>query len=152
MNRVNINSLIKLQLSNIFYYAIKEYAKKLSKFKSRVKSSNRNKDESSSASEAKSETTLTATSEDVVDDISQAKTPKAKSSLLQKKLAEDRKIFEQRSREMIENNKIVGEKVEALRQQLDETYQPPVIPLNPVLVTSQVIEFNFTKFTLIDNQ
>ncbi|XP_031783521.1 golgin subfamily B member 1 isoform X9 [Nasonia vitripennis] len=76
-------------------------------------------------------------SDDVVDDISQAKTPKAKSSLLQKKLAEDRKIFEQRSKELTESKRAVEEKVEALRQQLEERYVAPVSVVSPVLVTSQ---------------
>lgn len=71
----------------------------------------------------------------MVDDISEARTPKAKSSLLQKKLAEDRKIFEQRTKELIESKKAAEERVEALKQQLEEKY---VTPVSPVLVSSQV--------------
>ncbi|XP_058788968.1 protein lava lamp-like isoform X2 [Phymastichus coffea] len=119
---------------------LQEYAKKLSKFKTR-KVSRPTKDGATSSSDStpkfKSEISITELSDDTVDDISQAKTPKAKSSLLQRKLAEDRKIFEQRSKELTESKRAVEEKVEALRQQLEETYVAPVVPVNPVLVPSQ---------------
>lgn len=98
---------------------------------------------SESTPKSKSDTSTAEPSDDVVDDISQAKTPKAKSSLLQKKLAEDRKIFEQRSKELTESKRAVEEKVEALRQQLEERYVAPVSVVSPVLVTSQVIFYSF---------
>lgn len=55
-----------------------------------------------------------------IKDISQAITPKAKSSLLQRMLVENRKVFEQRNKEITETKRAVEEKVEAIRQQLDE--------------------------------
>ncbi|XP_014208858.1 protein lava lamp isoform X2 [Copidosoma floridanum] len=121
---------------------LQEYAKKLSKFKTRAKRSHRlTRDDTTSSSEStsksKSDTTTPDLTQDVVDDISQAKTPIAKSSLLQKKLAEDRKIFEQRSKELTESKRAAEEKVEALRQQFEETYITPVSIVTPVLVTSQ---------------
>jgi hypothetical protein len=76
---------------------------------------------------------------DDVDDISQATTPKAKSSLLQKKLAEDRKIFQQRSKDMIESKRAVEEKFEALKQQFEDKYVAPVSIVSPVSFISQVI-------------
>ncbi|KAJ8674067.1 hypothetical protein QAD02_005329 [Eretmocerus hayati] len=117
---------------------LQEYAKKLSKFKTRGK--NRPRDDASSSTDStpksKSDTSFIDQSDDV-DNISQARTPKAKSSLLQRKLAEDRELFEQRSRELSESKKAVEEKVEALKQQLEERYVTPVSAVSPVLVTSQ---------------
>ena len=110
----------------------------MSKFKTRAKRANKDDAMSSSESTPKSRSDTTEPPEDVVDDISQARTPKAKSSLLQKKLAEDRKIFEQRSKELTESKRAVEEKVEALRQQLEEKYVAPVSVVSPVLITSQV--------------
>lgn len=94
-----------------------------------------------------SETALTDTPEENIDDISQAKTAKAKSTLLQKKLAENRKAFEQRNKEISETKRAVEEKVEAIRQQLEEkdvtvmTFQKDQIsitPIKPVMITSDV--------------
>ena len=92
---------------------------------------------SESTPKSKSDSSMAEPS-DFGDDVSQARTPKAKSSLLQKKLAEDRKIFEQRSKELTESKRAVEEKVEALRQQLEEKYVTPASVVTPVLVTSQV--------------
>lgn len=96
-----------------------------------------------STPKSKSDVSTVEAAEDVVDDVSQAKTPKAKSSLLQKKLAEDRKIFERRSKELTESKRAVEEKVEALRQQLEEKYVAPVSVVSPVLITSQVTLHSF---------
>lgn len=125
---------------------LQEYAAKLSKFKSRAKASKTKKGDATSSSEStpKSKSDVSALDQsDVVDDISEAKTPKEKSSLLQKKLAEDRKIFEQKTKELLESKKAAEEKVEALKQQLEEKYIVPVSPLSPVLVSSQVVGFFF---------
>ncbi|XP_033217023.1 golgin subfamily B member 1-like isoform X2 [Belonocnema kinseyi] len=122
---------------------IQEYAKKLSKFKTRAKLSRKGKEEASGESTAKSETALLE-AEDVVDDISQAKTPKAKSSLLQRKLAEDKKIFEQRSKVMTENKRAVEEKVEAIRQQLEERDQQ-TLPPNPVSQAAPLMQMSFQQ-------
>lgn len=86
------------------------------------------------------------TTDDTIDDISQAKTPKAKSSLLQRKLAENRKAFQQRNKELTETKRVMEEKVEAIRQQLDETDlaaeihkdQLTVTPIRPLVITSDV--------------
>lgn len=92
------------------------------------------------------------TSDPTVDDISQAKTAKAKSTLLQKKLAEDRKVFEQRNKQRTETKRAVEEKVEAIRQQLEEKDvsntdfasisiqkdQPSITSIKPVVITSEV--------------
>lgn len=95
----------------------------------------------------KTESAAIDTTDDAIDDISQAKTPKAKSSLLQRKLAENRRAFEQRSKELTETKRAVEEKVEAIRQQLEETDlvsaemhrdQVPVTPVRPLIVTSDV--------------
>lgn len=75
-----------------------------------------------------------------MDDISQAKTPKAKSSLLQRKLAEDKKIFEQRRSEITESKRAVEEKVEAIRQQLDEREQQ--LPITPVVLSQVLFKIN----------
>ena len=112
------------------------YAKKLSKFKSRAKLSRRSKGEASAESTPKStsEASLSETLEEAVDDSSRAKTAKAKSSLLQRKLAEDKMIFEQRSKEITENKRAVEEKVEAIRQQLQEREQQTITAaVNPVV-------------------
>lgn len=92
------------------------------------------------------------TPEGTIDDISQARTAKAKSTLLQKKLAEDRKVFERRNKERTETKRAVEEKVEAIRQQLEEKDvsnpdlammssqkdQFSVTPIKPVMITSDV--------------
>lgn len=87
------------------------------------------------------------TYEQNIDDISLATTAKAKSTLLQKKLAENRKAFEQRNKEMSETKRAVEEKVEAIRQQLEEQDvtatslqrdQLPITPIKPIMITSEV--------------
>lgn len=97
-----------------------------------------------------SETTSVDISEETIDDISQAKTAKAKSTLLQKKLAENRKVFEQRNKEITETKRAVEEKVEAIRQQLEEKDitamgfqkdQLPVAPIKPVMISSDVSNY-----------
>lgn len=77
-----------------------------------------------------------------INDISEATTPKAKSNLLQKKLAENRKMFEQRSKEITDSNRAVEEKVEALRQKIDESEflskdNISIVPVRPVSIVSQ---------------
>lgn len=94
----------------------------------------------------KTEFTAKTIVDDTIDDISQAKTPKAKSSLLQRKLVENRKVFEQRSKELTETKRAVEEKVEAIRQQLDETdlaaaeYKDPlaITSIRPLVINSNV--------------
>lgn len=94
----------------------------------------------------KTESTAKDVTDDTIDDISQAKTPKAKSSLLQRKLMENRKVFEQRSKELTETKRAVEEKVEAIRQQLDETDlaaaehkdQLAITSIRPLVITSDV--------------
>ncbi|XP_015118089.1 protein lava lamp [Diachasma alloeum] len=101
---------------------VQEYVNKLSKIKSRTKLSRRSTDPSTSLESSKLDSSLPKLEdEDEVNDISEAKTPKAKSHLLQKKLAENRKIFEQRSKEITESNRAVEEKVEEIRKQINET-------------------------------
>nr|XP_031848845.1 golgin subfamily A member 4-like isoform X2 [Nomia melanderi] len=134
---------------------VQEYARRLSKLKSRAKLLRKNK-EGKFPSKDKSHTsdaTVADTSEQTIDDISQAKTAKAKSTLLQKKLAEDRKVFEQRNKERTETKRAVEEKVEAIRQQLEEKDvsntdlalinvqkdQPPITSIKPVVITSEVM-------------
>lgn len=121
----------------------------MSKIKSRAKLSRRSKEGASSSKDTihshKTESVKDVT-DDAIDDISQAKTPKAKSSLLQRKLAENRKVFEQRSKELTETKRAVEEKVEAIRQQLDETDlaaaehkdQLAIAPIRPHVITSDV--------------
>ncbi|CAK9805441.1 Protein lava lamp [Anthophora plagiata] len=128
---------------------VQEYARRLSKIKSRAKLSRRNKEGNLPAKDVThtSEVTVADTSEETVDDISQAKTAKAKSTLLQKKLAENRKAFEQRNKEIIETKRAVEEKVEAIRQQLEEKdaamgFQRDQLPhttVKPVMITSDVV-------------
>ncbi|XP_076397383.1 uncharacterized protein LOC100882521 isoform X1 [Megachile rotundata] len=129
---------------------VQEYARRLSKIKSRAKLSRRSKEGNVPCKDVtpSSETSSVDTSEETIDDISQAKTAKAKSTLLQKKLAENRKVFEQRSKEITETKRAVEEKVEAIRQQLEESDasamgfqkdQLPVIPVQPVMITSDVM-------------
>lgn len=130
---------------------VQEYARRLSKIKSRAKLSRRSKEGASSSKDTvhshKTESAAKDTTDDTIDDISQAKTPKAKSSLLQRKLAENRKAFEQRSKELTETKRVVEEKVEAIRQQLDETDlaaeihkdQLSVTPIRPLVITSDVM-------------
>lgn len=110
--------------------------------------SRRSKEGASSSKDAvhKAESAVKDTTDDSIEDISQAKTPKAKSSLLQRKLAENRKAFEQHSKELTETKRAVEEKVEAIRQQLEETdlavteQKDPlaVMPIKPLMVTSEV--------------
>ncbi|XP_011645254.1 golgin subfamily B member 1-like isoform X2 [Pogonomyrmex barbatus] len=129
---------------------VQEYARRLSKIKSRAKLSRRSKEEASSSNTThlhKTESTAKDIADDTIDDISQAKTPKAKSSLLQRKLAENRKVFEQRSKELTKTKREVEEKVEAIRQQLDETDlaaaeykdQLAITPIRPLVITSDVM-------------
>ncbi|XP_024889877.1 protein lava lamp-like isoform X4 [Temnothorax curvispinosus] len=130
---------------------VQEYARRLSKIKSRAKLSRRSKEGASSSKDTmhshKTESAAQDVTDDAIDDISQAKTPKAKSSLLQRKLAENRKVFEQRSKELTETKRAVEEKVEAIRQQLDETDlaaaehkdQLAITPIRPLVVTSDVM-------------
>ncbi|XP_018309427.1 golgin subfamily B member 1 isoform X3 [Mycetomoellerius zeteki] len=130
---------------------VQEYARRLSKIKSRAKLSRRSKEGASSSKDTthshKTESTAMDVTDDTIDDISQAKTPKAKSSLLQRKLAENRKVFEQRSKELTETKRAVEEKVEAIRQQLDETDlvaaehkdQLNITPIRPLVITSNVM-------------
>lgn len=122
----------------------------MSKIKSRAKFSRRSKEGASSSKDTthshKTESTAKDVTDDAIDDISQAKTPKAKSSLLQRKLAENRKVFEQRNKELTETKRAVEEKVEAIRQQLDETDlaaaehkdQLAITPIRPLVITSDV--------------
>ncbi|XP_011051006.1 PREDICTED: protein lava lamp isoform X1 [Acromyrmex echinatior] len=128
---------------------VQEYARRLSKIKSRAKLSRRSKEGASSSKDTthKTESTTMDVTDDTIDDISQAKTPKAKSSLLQRKLAENRKVFEQRSKELTETKRAVEEKMEAIRQQLDETDlaaaehkdQLSITPIRPLVITSNVM-------------
>ena len=128
----------------------------MSEIKSRSKLSRRSKDGAGSSVESKpksrGDSSIVKGDEDVVDDISKAKTPKAKSSLLQRKLAENRKIFEQRSKEMTESKRAVEEKVEAIRQQMDQTDLSMVesqkdalvvTPVRPILITPQVKKLSY---------
>lgn len=112
--------------------------------------SRRSKEGSSSSKDTvhthKTESAAKDTTDDSIDDKSQANTPQAKSFLLQKKLAENRKVFEQRNKKLTETKRVMEEKVEAIRQQLDETYsgteiykdQLVVTPIRPFVVTSDV--------------
>ncbi|XP_060816665.1 golgin subfamily B member 1-like isoform X1 [Bombus pascuorum] len=130
---------------------VQEYARRLSKIKSRAKLSRRSRERNLTSTDVThtSETSLADTSEGSIDDISQAKTAKAKSTLLQKKLAENRKAFEQRNKEIIETKRAVEEKVEAIRQQLEEKdvavvgFQKEqlssIAPVKPVMITSDVM-------------
>ncbi|KAK9300132.1 hypothetical protein QLX08_007060 [Tetragonisca angustula] len=129
---------------------VQEYARRLSKIKSRAKLSRRNREGNLTSKDVTHtfETSLANTSDQSIDDISQAKTVKAKSTLLQKKLAENRKAFEQRNKEIIETKRAVEEKVEAIRQQLEEKDvtvmgfpkdQLSVTPVKPVMITSDIM-------------
>ncbi|XP_076376935.1 uncharacterized protein LOC143259292 isoform X2 [Megalopta genalis] len=134
---------------------VQEYARRLSKIKSRAKLSRRNKEGNMAPRDTShtSDATSPSTSDKAIEDISQAKTAKAKSTLLQKKLAEDRKVFEQRNKERTETKRAVEEKVEAIRQQLEEKDvshqdlalinvqkdQISVTPIKPVMITSEVM-------------
>ncbi|CAL7944495.1 unnamed protein product [Xylocopa violacea] len=129
---------------------VQEYARRLSKIKSRTKLSRRSKEGNFPIKDVShvSESALPGTSEETIDDISQAKTAKAKSTLLQKKLVENRKAFEQRNKEIIETKRAVEEKVEAIRQQLEEKDvaalsfqrdQLSVTPVKPVMITSDIM-------------
>ncbi|XP_078052443.1 uncharacterized protein LOC144478443 isoform X1 [Augochlora pura] len=134
---------------------VQEYARRLSKIKSRAKLSRKNKEGHMAPKDTShtSDATLPGTSYKAIEDIGQAKTAKAKSTLLQKKLAEDRKVFEQRNKERTETKRAVEEKVEAIRQQLGEKDvshqdlavinvqkdQLSVTPIKPVMITSEVM-------------
>lgn len=129
---------------------VQEYARRLSKIKSRAKLSRRNREGNLPSKDIAriSETALTDTPEENIDDISQAKTAKAKSTLLQKKLAENRKAFEQRNKEISETKRAVEEKVEAIRQQLEEKDvtvmafqkdQISITAVKPVMITSDIM-------------
>ncbi|XP_018360698.1 PREDICTED: protein lava lamp-like isoform X3 [Trachymyrmex cornetzi] len=127
---------------------VQEYARRFSKIKSRAKLSRRSKEGASSSKDTtyKTESTAMDVTGDTIDDISQAKTPKAKSSLLQRKLAENRKVFEQRSKELTETKRAVEEKMEAIRQQLDETDLAAaehkdlnITPIRPLVITPNVM-------------
>ncbi|XP_057340426.1 putative leucine-rich repeat-containing protein DDB_G0290503 isoform X3 [Microplitis mediator] len=89
---------------------VQEYAKKLTKIKSKVKS-RRSVDTSglSSVNETMSPSKL---------DHSEAQTPSERSHLLQQKLEENRKIFEQRNKNLIESKRADEVKLEEIRQQL----------------------------------
>lgn len=130
---------------------VQEYARRLSKIKSRARLSRRSK-ETATPKDVSQQPMLDAmvadAPEETIDDISQATTPKAKTTLLQKKLAENRKVFEQRSKEITETKRAVVEKVEAMKQLLDEKDvammgmhkdQLSVMPVRPVVVTSDVM-------------
>lgn len=88
----------------------------MSKIKSRTKLSKRSKEGASTSKDLEQPSEIDTS----IKDISQAITPKAKSSLLQRMLVENRKVFEQRNKEITETKRAVEEKVEAIRQQLDE--------------------------------
>lgn len=113
--------------------------------------SRRSKEGSSSSKDTvhshKTESAAKDTTDDSIDDKSQANTPQAKSFILQQKLVENRKAFEQRSKELTETKRVMEEKVEAIRQQLDETNlaaaekykdQLAVTPIRPLVITSDV--------------
>ncbi|XP_043265047.1 golgin subfamily A member 4-like isoform X2 [Colletes gigas] len=134
---------------------VQEYARRLSKIKSRAKLSRRHKEGilPGKGTSVTSDTASANMTEQAINDISQAKTAKAKSTLLQKKLAEDRKVFEQRNKERTETKRAVEEKVEAIRQQLEEKDVPntdlatmglqkdhlSVTPINPIMITSEIM-------------
>lgn len=109
----------------------------------------------------KAESAAKDAADDAIDDVSQAKTVKAKSSLLQRKLAENRKVFEQRNKELTETQRELEEKMEAIRQQLEETNlvaaehkdQLPVTPIKPLVITSEVKSTStyYLPFTLLTN-
>ncbi|KAG7187982.1 hypothetical protein KM043_013938 [Ampulex compressa] len=112
---------------------VQEYARQLSKIKSRAKLLRRNKDVSR----------LHKTEENQEDRDEETSTPKGRTNLLQRKLAENRKAFEQRSKELTESKRAVEEKVEAIRQQLEEKNVPVngplpqlIVPLVPMTLTS----------------
>lgn len=142
---------------------VQEYARRLSKIKSRTKLSRRNKEGASTSKDAeqptKIDTSTVESIEEAIDDITQATTPKAKSSLLQKKLAENRKVFEQRSKEITETKRAVEEKVEAIRQQLEEKDFSMLEmqrdqPVSSVMVTSEILTSipQSTEFPEKDNK
>ncbi|XP_076633103.1 uncharacterized protein LOC143347628 isoform X2 [Colletes latitarsis] len=134
---------------------VQEYARRLSKIKSRAKLSRRHKEGilPGKGTSVTSDTASANMTEQAINDISQAKTAKAKSTLLQKKLAEDRKVFEQRNKERTETKRAVEEKVEAIRQQLEEKDVSntdlaimglqkdhlSVTPINPIMITSEIM-------------
>lgn len=66
------------------------------------------------------------------------------------RFAEDKKLLEQRSKELTQSRRQVDEKVEEIRQQIEETKMSAV---NPVLVTSQVTRIrNFKTNFLFFNK
>ncbi|XP_043496529.1 golgin subfamily A member 4-like isoform X1 [Polistes fuscatus] len=119
---------------------VQEYASRLSKIKSRTKLSKRSKEGASTSKDVEQPSEIDTS----IKDISQATTPKAKSSLLQRMLVENRKVFEQRNKEMTETKRAVEEKVEAIRQQLDEKDLAMMElqkdqTVTPVIVTSEMV-------------
>ncbi|KAI4495543.1 hypothetical protein M0802_008555 [Mischocyttarus mexicanus] len=119
---------------------VQEYASRLSKIKSRTKLSKRSKESASTSKDVEQPSEIDTS----IKDISQATTPKAKSSLLQRMLVENRKVFEQRNKEMTETKRAVEEKVEAIRQQLDEKDLAMMElqkdqTVTPVIVTSEMV-------------
>lgn len=119
---------------------VQEYASRLSKIKSRTKLSKRTKEGASTSKDVEQPSEIDTS----IKDISQATTPKAKSSLLQRMLVENRKVFEQRNKEMTETKRAVEEKVEAIRQQLDEKDLAMLElqkdqTVTPVIVTSEMV-------------
>ncbi|XP_015171904.1 PREDICTED: golgin subfamily A member 4-like isoform X2 [Polistes dominula] len=116
-----------------------EYASRLSKIKSRTKLSKRSKDGASTSKDVEQPSEIDTS----IQDISQATTRKAKSSLLQRMLVENRKVFEQRNKELTETKRAVEEKVEAIRQQLNEKDLAMMElqkdqTVTPILVTSEI--------------
>lgn len=69
-----------------------------------------------------------------MEDLAEFRPPRRMTPVLQR-FAEDKKLLEQRSKELTESRRAVEEKVEEIRQQIEETKLSAV---NPVLVTSQV--------------
>ncbi|XP_046838140.1 protein lava lamp-like isoform X1 [Vespa crabro] len=119
---------------------VQEYASRLSKIKSRTKLSKRSKEGASTSKDLEQLSEIDTS----IKDISQATTPKAKSSLLQRMLVENRKVFEQRNKEITETKRAVEEKVEAIRQQLDEKDLAMMElqkdqTITPVIVTSEMV-------------
>lgn len=124
--------------------------------------SRRSKEGSSSSKDTvhshKTESAAKDTTDDSIGDKSQVNTPQAKSFLLQQKLAENRKAFEQRSKELTETKRVMEEKVEAIRQQLDETNlaekykdQLAVTPIRPLVITSDVSFTSPSTYICLNN-
>ncbi|XP_034939781.1 golgin subfamily B member 1-like isoform X2 [Chelonus insularis] len=103
---------------------VQGYAEKLTKIKSKVKSSRHSTESTSRVDE----------SDDSIHNISDARTPSEKSLLLKKKLEENRKIFEQRNKELNESKRAAEVQVEKILQQLNDSSSDNInIPLvNPI--------------------